>query len=236
MNDPKASTDDRFEPGDHLASTRLAGGYTHHGIYVGDGQVVHFDSSVRTKFKAVIREVALERFGPVDKILVVRHDGPVDREEILRRARSRVGEAGYCLVWNNCEHFANWCVSGSARSEQVRRTAGPVMRMTLRGVAGTVLRKSAVKAVTKSIASPWNWAADATQLATEKLGEANGLSPQRATLAGRGAGFVTAAGVGCVVGGPIGAGVATGVFSLGVVGEEIFARSTTPKRRPQTET
>jgi hypothetical protein len=40
-------------------------------------------------------------------------------EETVRRARSRLGERKYNLVFNNCEHFALWCKTGIAKSSQV---------------------------------------------------------------------------------------------------------------------
>ena len=30
----------------------------------------------------------------------------IDKDQVLERAHSRVGEAGYNVVWKNCEHFA----------------------------------------------------------------------------------------------------------------------------------
>lgn len=40
---------------------------------------------------------------------------------VLRRAESRLGEEGYDLFGNNCEHFARWCKTGQHESRQVRR-------------------------------------------------------------------------------------------------------------------
>lgn len=40
-------------------------------------------------------------------------------EETLRRARSRLGETRYNLATRNCEHFAFWCATGLATSQQV---------------------------------------------------------------------------------------------------------------------
>ena len=39
--------------------------------------------------------------------------------ETVKRARSRIGEHGYNLLLNNCEHFAVWCKTGVEKSEQV---------------------------------------------------------------------------------------------------------------------
>lgn len=40
-------------------------------------------------------------------------------EEIVRQARSRVGERRYDIFRNNCEHFCSWCQVGESRSRQV---------------------------------------------------------------------------------------------------------------------
>ena len=39
--------------------------------------------------------------------------------ETVKRARSRIGEHGYNLLLNNCEHFAVWCKTGVEKSDQV---------------------------------------------------------------------------------------------------------------------
>jgi hypothetical protein len=40
-------------------------------------------------------------------------------EDIVRRARSRLGERCYDVLENNCEHFCSWCQVGESRSTQV---------------------------------------------------------------------------------------------------------------------
>ena len=40
-------------------------------------------------------------------------------EETVARARSRLGQGGYNLALNNCEHFAVWCKTGVSESSQV---------------------------------------------------------------------------------------------------------------------
>ncbi|MDS3861251.1 lecithin retinol acyltransferase family protein [Thermosynechococcaceae cyanobacterium BACA0444] len=39
---------------------------------------------------------------------------------VVERAVSRLGESGYSLLSNNCEHFAAWCKTGKHQSEQVK--------------------------------------------------------------------------------------------------------------------
>lgn len=52
-----------------------------------------------------------------DKVYVEKHCSlPIS--EIVERANSRVGEKGYNLLSNNCEHFARWCCDGEWKSKQ----------------------------------------------------------------------------------------------------------------------
>jgi hypothetical protein len=41
-------------------------------------------------------------------------------EVAAARAVSRLGERGYSIYANNCEHFASWCKTGTDQSSQVR--------------------------------------------------------------------------------------------------------------------
>ncbi|MBQ7578225.1 MAG: lecithin retinol acyltransferase family protein [Synergistaceae bacterium] len=42
-------------------------------------------------------------------------------EETIKRARDKLGEGGYNLAFNNCEHFAVWCKTGIKDSSQVNK-------------------------------------------------------------------------------------------------------------------
>ena len=44
---------------------------------------------------------------------------PRSVRDIVREALSRIGEIGYNVLWNNCEHFASYCRYGVKWSEQV---------------------------------------------------------------------------------------------------------------------
>lgn len=41
--------------------------------------------------------------------------------ETLRRAKGRLGESSYNIVFNNCEHFVVWCKTGVSESHQVNK-------------------------------------------------------------------------------------------------------------------
>ena len=102
----------------HLVTPRP--GYAHHGIYVGSGMVVHYAGLAQGMRRGPVEECSLTDFAHGHHVWVrygsVRRFG---REEVIVRARSRVGENRYCLLTNNCEHFCEWCLRGEARSEQV---------------------------------------------------------------------------------------------------------------------
>jgi|SRR5580692_10546842 hypothetical protein len=108
------------QPGSHLISPRR--GYLHHGIYIGDGKVVHYAGLVRGPFRGPIEEVSLTQFAFDRAVWTRRSNLPAfDPQEVIRRARSRVGENHYRILRNNCEHFCEWCVRGESRSYQVER-------------------------------------------------------------------------------------------------------------------
>lgn len=107
-----------MEYGDHIVSDRL--GYSHHGIYVGNGQVIHYAGFARGLSKGKIEITDLEDFCQNQGCYVKTHILPVyDRDEVFERALSRINEDSYNLVFNNCEHFVTWCIYGIRSSSQV---------------------------------------------------------------------------------------------------------------------
>jgi hypothetical protein len=95
-------------------------GYLHHGIYVGNGQVVHYTGLAHGLRRGPVEEVSLSRFTCGHPVWVESNGASkFDCLEIIRRARSRVGEDSYRLLSNNCEHFCEWCLRGENRSYQV---------------------------------------------------------------------------------------------------------------------
>lgn len=103
----------------HLVTAR--GLYTHHGLYVGDGRVIHYAGPFRAFFRGKVEEVSLQHFSRGRRIGVLSGATRFTDAEIVRRARSRVGERRYRLLSNNCEHFCEWCLRGRSRSSQVER-------------------------------------------------------------------------------------------------------------------
>ena len=106
--------------GAHLATPRDR--YTHHGVYVGDRRVIHYAGFAPLMARGPVVEVDVTGFASGYPLRIVDHPHPrYLAQEIVQRARSRLGERAYRLLSNNCEHFCNWCISGQHRSEQVER-------------------------------------------------------------------------------------------------------------------
>jgi Lecithin retinol acyltransferase len=103
--------------GTHLIVPWL--GFTHHGIYVGAGRVVHYGALMYDIIRKPVEEVSLEGFAESRPVFVVEHNEVCfEATEIARRARSRLGEKRYRLFTNNCEHFVEWCLHDLPRSFQ----------------------------------------------------------------------------------------------------------------------
>jgi hypothetical protein len=118
---PRSSAREQELPlGGHLTTSRR--GYVHHGVYVGGGRVVHYAGFSGFWQCGPVEEVSLSRFSGGRDVRIVDDSRSVfSSEEIVRRARSRLGENDYRLLTNNCEHFCNWCLNGISHSAQVER-------------------------------------------------------------------------------------------------------------------
>ena len=115
-------------------------GYRHFGIYTGNEQVIHYHKEHNPLLSdGIIAETTLAEFkGSSDTIYVLNATTPagtalfdwlvhhlaggdvelLSPQETVTRAHSKLGEHGYSLLLNNCEHFALWCKTGIAQSAQ----------------------------------------------------------------------------------------------------------------------
>jgi len=104
--------------GAHLTTPRR--GYVHHGIYAGDGRVIHYAGFKRLFRRGPVEEISLAAFAKGRGFRVQAWAAPrFSGAERVERARSRLGESRYRFWSNNCEHFVEWCISGESRSSQV---------------------------------------------------------------------------------------------------------------------
>lgn len=113
-----ARTERTIEVGSHLISER--DGYTHHGIFAGDGQVIHYGGLDHSAKRRPIEYIPLCGFSAGMGVKIqTEPDAIYAGTDVVERAKSRLGEDQYQFLTNNCEHFCAWCVSGVGRSEQV---------------------------------------------------------------------------------------------------------------------
>ena len=102
---------------------------SHWGVYVGDGEIVHLTASNKAsgignkegrvkkeKFWDVVKQSRAKKNNYKDNDSQYKI---FDREEIKRRALSKVGPSNYNFVDDNCEHFAMYCRYGKKHSGQV---------------------------------------------------------------------------------------------------------------------
>lgn len=92
---------------------------THHGIDSGDGTVIDFAGRDGGKDTACIWPVTLAEFAQGASVKTRTYGSRYSPEVIAARAVSMIGQSGYDLFSNNCEHFATWCVTGEHSSAQV---------------------------------------------------------------------------------------------------------------------
>ena len=120
---PAADLGSEWVPGTRLVVLRRV--YRHHGIYVGGGRVIHYAGLTRHR-RGCIEEVSLDDFIGNRPIHLGMAPDEARGQDIVLRARSRLGECRYDLLNNNCEHFCNWCLLGESRSQQVDSLTRPI--------------------------------------------------------------------------------------------------------------
>lgn len=115
---------------DHIRVKRIGGLYAHHGVYVSDDEVIHFtgqdDDSILDWSKCEVIKTDLSAFLKGGTLEVKEYTDEEYQnlylpDQIVIYARSCIGDKGYNLAFNNCEHFANVCTLGRFRSRQVDR-------------------------------------------------------------------------------------------------------------------
>lgn len=104
--------------GDQLRVYR--GGYWHHGIDSGNGNIIHF--GMGSNWKAEVAEVPFPSFTKGSTLverLPARHS-PFSPDEIVARARAMIGRQPYNFALHNCESLAGFCQGLEPDSPQVR--------------------------------------------------------------------------------------------------------------------
>ena len=98
--------------------------YYHYGIFVDENEIIQFGlpddvGKLANEIKVLATDIytflnggILESGVPTkEELKKIRKS-----QEIIKTARSRIGEGGYDILHNNCEHFVNECVFGRSQS------------------------------------------------------------------------------------------------------------------------
>ena len=198
-----------FRLGTHLQVKRT--GYTHHGIYVGNGCVVHYSGFAEMFKKGKIELTSIDDFiGEAKDLYRVKYPAKCEvfsDDEICERALSRLNENNYNLITNNCEHFATWCVTGVEKSEQVESVKNMTTTVI---VSANVIKAMHMLYVSTAISAPIVIAGGAT-LPTI----IGGSTIAGSSLGGSTAALVGAVGATTATGAVIGTATATGTAAGG---------------------
>ena len=204
--------------GDHISVCH--GVYTHHGIDLGDGRVVHYGRGLQDIENAKVEIVSMEKFSGGKEVNVVKSVKAFSSEQIAWRAMSRIGERCYDLFDNNCEHFVNWCRSGRAISTQVAITK-TILRQAAAVGSRALLRKGLRGAVARRTVRAPLIVADLIQAGVELIALNNGKDEEESETLGAKAGAASSLGIGFLTGGPTGAASGIGLWAAG----QIFGRA-----------
>lgn len=105
------------------------GSVEHYGIFVSEDEVIQFglppvksSQGQPSEFKVVATDIATFCCGNIPEVSVPDKKelkARFSKEETIARARARIGEEGYSMLHNNCEHFVYECAYGIKKSTQV---------------------------------------------------------------------------------------------------------------------
>ncbi len=103
--------------------------YYHYGIFVDDNEIIQFGlprdvGKPANEIKVLVSDVYTFLSGGILEVGIPAKDEKKSMrspQEIINSARSRIGEGGYDILHNNCEHFVNQCAFGKSSSSFRRR-------------------------------------------------------------------------------------------------------------------
>ena len=98
--------------------------YHHYGIFISENEVIQFglpDDPGRSADNIKVLSTDIKTFlgdGELETAMPTKEEKKSMRspDEIIKIARSRIGEGGYNILHNNCEHFVNSCVFAESYS------------------------------------------------------------------------------------------------------------------------
>lgn len=101
--------------------------YYHYGIFIDENEVIQFGlpndpGKPSEQIKVLSTDVYTFLCGGNIEVGRPNKEEKMrmfSQEEIIKTARNRIGEGGYDILHNNCEHFVNRCVFGESSSSFV---------------------------------------------------------------------------------------------------------------------
>jgi hypothetical protein len=110
--------------------------YYHYGIFVDETSVVQFGMPDNTgvnpdDIEVITTDVDVFRNGGSVETAVFSVSEKLRKnsnEKVVKTALSRLGEKGYNILHNNCEHFVNFCVFGEHESSFVNDVREEIRR------------------------------------------------------------------------------------------------------------
>ena len=121
----------KWAPGDCKTADIVrikTGALYHYGIFVSEDEVIQFGYPPLPEYAdknspPVVCSVDIDTFCSGRIVERAEFDRAERRkkfppEKIIAAARARIGEGGYNIIHNNCEHFVNECVFGIKKCEQ----------------------------------------------------------------------------------------------------------------------
>ncbi len=103
--------------------------YHHYGIYADENTVIQFGLRDNTgispdSIQILVTDIHTFAAGELverAELSLAEKRKRRSPKKTVEAALSRVGETGYHILYNNCEHFANQCMFGEARSHFLDR-------------------------------------------------------------------------------------------------------------------
>lgn len=136
------------KPGDMIRVK--VGPIDHYGVFVSEQEVIQFGHPRRDLtaanpkedirvFASSAAEFAAGGMVETAEMNLAEQLRRHPRRKTIALARSRIGENGYDILHNNCEHFANWCVFGKSVCSQTDQIVSrwrdrPILDVYLRPV------------------------------------------------------------------------------------------------------
>ena len=126
--------------GDILFAVRWCGTFFHYGVYIGNNQVIHYNTKDQGDYTWAhnsIIKTSFDDFACGDPVYIEQRDNNTSNEDTARKAEELLGSGlnQYNLATNNCEHFCSLCRYGNKFSEQIWDAGWELTFLSLKEIA-----------------------------------------------------------------------------------------------------